>query len=289
MPNTVVLVKIHGIGNQKPDWSSWFDAGLSEKLAALPAAQQGRVVNESVYWADLSELPAATAGAPTPSAVTAPAGPNSMAYNLAYQRYAQYLLAPELGAAATPAELHLPDLTRVVANLKDVAVRAVDQANDVANYVSNNGVRLAIQSRLGDKLFEAQARYPGSRIILGSHSQGTIIALDVLRLLGAQLPQIAAWVTMGSPFGWYETIRWVVPEVDLPHGVKWLNLYDPNDRVGKELAPLVGRLVSTNQWTAPLPDDVNVNNTGAGLDAHDHWHNPAVLEQYVSLISGLLA
>jgi hypothetical protein len=38
-----------------------------------------------------------------------------------------------------------------------------------------------------------------------------------------------------------------------------------------------------------VPEDVNVDNVSHGLDPHDHWHNPVVVDHYVELIRGALA
>jgi hypothetical protein len=279
--NTVrcVLVKIHGIGNQQPNWASEFDAALGDRLATLPAEQLAQVVNESVWWADLSRLRGTRArGGQGVSRAESAASPT---YQLAYDQYTLYLAANEAAMAGDPSRLSTP-LRRYpqkrTARLGGGIITVGDQANDVANYVSNNGVRVAIQQRLSDKLFEVQAQYPEATVILGSHSQGTIIAYDVLRLNGAQLPEVTEWVTMGCPLAWYLNFgRWGNEQLGIQPGVTWLNLYDSKDIVGRELSGLV-------PWDAPLPDDVNVDNRGQGLDAHDHWRNPIVVERYFQLI-----
>ena len=279
-PVRCVLVKIHGIGNQMANWSSEFDAALGDRLATLPPEQQAQIVNDSVWWADLSRLPGTRARAQRGPA--AAAGPASPTYQLAYDQYTLYLAANDAAMTGDPGKLGAP-LKRYprkpTARFGGGIITAGDQANDVANYVSNNGVRLAIQQRLSDKLFEVRAQYPEATVILGSHSQGTIIAFDVLRLNGEQFPEVDVWVTMGCPLAWYLTFgRWGNERLGIQPGTTWLNLYDPKDIVGRQLGGLV-------PWDAPLPDDVNVDNRGQGLDAHDHWHNPVVIERYFQLIT----
>jgi hypothetical protein len=284
-----VLVKIHGIGNQKKDWSKRFDAMLKQHIDTLPTDKQARFVNESVYWADVSTVPglgapAGVAGGPA-AAGGAPAAAQVsqfQQYVLLQQSYMSYL---EGGGATAPggapAAFGLPNPAKIIAKLKDVTVKAADTANDVANYISNNGVRIQMQHRLSDKLFEVRATFPNATVILGSHSQGTIVAYDVLRLMGGAFPKLTTWVTMGSPLGWYFSLRWGEEQLSLPPALTWLNYFDDEDKVGKDVKKLI-------DWPKPVPTDIDVNNTGVPLDAHDHWHNPAVVQRYFDLISPLL-
>jgi hypothetical protein len=270
---TRVLVKIHGIGNQPQNWSKDFDAALA---AQLPAAKQATFVNQSVWWADLSSIP----GAPVTAAV-APAGTTAItATQQAAADYAAHLEVQQAAAAGATAGLGsvIGGLVHGVFGFKDGPVSVADHVADVANYIGNNRVRLAIQERLATALFGAQRDFPNAGIILGSHSQGTIIAYDVLRLLAGQLPAIDTWVTMGCPLGWYlGPPNWGDNEIELPGTVQWLNWYDPKDFVGQDLQRLA-------RWTPAAPQDTDVDNVGHGLDAHDHWHNPVVIAGYAALI-----
>ena len=275
-----VLVKIHGIGNQKRTWSSRFDAMLQKRLETLSQAQRSRFASESVWWADVSKVP----GLGAPAAVPAPAVAGSLStgakvtYTLVQNEYMSYLEGAGATTPGAPAGLGLPNPLRVIAKLKDVTVRAVDGANDVANYVSNNGVRVQMQHRLSDKLFQVQAAHPKAKVILGTHSQGTIIAYDVLRLNGAQIANLATWVTMGSPLGWYlRFLRWGDEILGMQPSLTWLNFYDDEDKVGQGITDLVA-------WPSPKPRDIDVDNRAKGLDAHDHWHNSDVVARYFQLI-----
>lgn len=271
-----VLISIHGIGNQKPTWSRRFDSMLKAKLSTLPRDQQRRFVSEAVHWADLSRLPgmgvAVAPGSPPLAA--------GVAFRVIHQEYTQYLLGADTTTIGAPAAFDWTRLnpTKIIAKLKTGTVKAADSANDVANYVTNNSVRAQIQHSLSDKLFKLHARYPKASLILGSHSQGTIISYDVLRLTGFGLPRLKTWVTMGSPLGWYlNLLRWGDDPLSIQAEMSWLNFYDDEDRIGRDLARLV-------TWPAPVPRDVNVDNKGKGLDPHDHWHNPDVVERFFQLI-----
>ena len=276
-----VLLKVHGIGNQRPTWSSEFDQMLGNRLNALTPPERRRFKNESFFWADLSSVPGLSATAlvaePTPTISS------DLQFMLVRDQYSRYLAPGSASAEPAALGIKIPNPLEVVANLKDTVMRAIDGANDVANYVSNNGVRLQIQHRLSAQLIGLQEKYPNATIILGAHSQGTIISYDVLRLNGALLPTVTTWVTMGSPLAWYlKFLRWGSEQVGLPANVQWLNYYDRNDRVGKTLKGVV-------DWDALKPKDVNVNNTGNGLDPHDHWHNPKVVDRYFALVKKAIA
>ena len=283
-----VLVKIHGIGRQQPNWSKDFDDALDQKLATLSQAERDAVISIPVYWADLSKLPGTGVAAGT----AGPPGPDDAAYAATYGSYAQYYATNELattgvpagaaGAAAGLGSVIGGIITKVI-DLKDGAVTAADHFNDISNYVSNNGVRLPIQQRLSDALLTAHATYPNASIMLASHSQGTIISYDVLRLTGAHLPRLTTWVTMGCPLGWYLTFgRWGADQMGIRQDLRWLNFYDDEDPVGQALSDLV-------TWPSPTPADADVDNRGHGLDAHDHWHNPEVVDRYFRLIQDCLS
>ena len=86
--------------------------------------------------------------------------------------------------------------------------------HDLAAYYEDANFRDAVRQRLADKLKE----HTGTRIMLIRHAMGSIIAYDVLRIIGGQTPPVAVdhFVTIGSPLG-------------LPH-VK-TKIYEENDLV----------------------------------------------------------
>ena len=273
-----VLVKIHGIGQQRePDWHQEFDQKLDGALSGLSSSKRERFVNESVLWADLSALFASAAG--STANLGQPTASVDVEYGLVHQSYSNYLASGGNTAMGSPAAFGLPDPRTILTRLRDVTFNAADQAHDVAAYVSNNGLRSQIQNRLGSKLYQLHDRYSQASLILASHSQGTMISYDVLRLVGSRLPRLRTWVTMGSPLAWYANCaKWGREVLDIPPGLTWLNYYDDEDKVGKDLAPLI-------TWPAPKPQDSDVDNTGQGVNAHDHWHNPTVTANYAALIT----
>ena len=273
-----VLVKIHGIGQQRePDWHQEFDQKLDAALSALSASQRTAFVNESVYWADLSQLFAPAAGGVAD--LGQPAATVDVEYGLAHQSFSNYVTSGGNTAMGSPAAFGLPDPRTILMNLRDVTFSAADEAHDVAGYVSNNGLRSQILNRLGSKLYELHDRYSQASVILGSHSQGTMVSYDVLRLVGSRMPRLRTWVTMGCPLAWYANCaKWGREILNVSPNLTWLNYFDDQDPVGKALAPLIS-------WPAPKPEDSDVDNTGHGLHAHDHWHNATVVENYAALVT----
>ena len=277
-----VLVQVHGIGDQPQNWTASFDAALGQRLGVLTAAQQDRFRSVPVWWAKFSPPP----GAGRAAGGVAGAGPSPAAggdselpstpYDLVFDSYASQVATGD--AAGGVAGFGIPDFGQVVAHLKGGAVSAADQANDIANYTLRNGVRAQILHELTKTLFDVSAEYPNAEIILGSHSQGTIVSYDVLRQVGSRLPQLKVWVTMGCPLGWYYNQGgWGRDLLSISATLTWLNWFDDQDKVGKALQGLV-------DWVAPRPQDRDVDNTGQNLHPHDHWANPTVVQGYADLI-----
>jgi hypothetical protein len=221
---------------------------------------------------------AAPASLGQPATLAQPTATADVEYGLAYQSYGNYLASGGDPARGGPAAFGLPDPRTILLNLKSGVVSAADQSNDVASYVAQNGVRAQVLNRLSLKLYQVHDTYPNAVLILGSHSQGTMVSYDVLRQVHSRLPRLATWVTMGCPLAWYlNSARWGTEQLDISSALTWLNFFDNQDMVGKTLAPLV-------HWPAPQPQDINVDNVAHGLHPHDHWHNPDVVHRYGDLI-----
>lgn len=180
--------------------------------------------------------------------------------------------------------------------------------NDVAAYVCHNGRRQRVRSFILDALLRLAFREDVAGIVLNTHSNGTVIGLDVLQ----ELPPIAAKkiravITAGSPirkyvdlFGWGEHLA-VVPKIK-----RWDNFLDAQDIVADRLRPPAGwkrgdkepaeeEMVGIYQALdyskgelSPVPiNDIQVNNITnspvGGLRAHNYWENtkefiPAVVK-----------
>jgi len=80
-------------------------------------------------------------------------------------------------------------------------------------------------------------------------------------------------VTMGCPLRKYLAfpLHWGQRQYGVPASLRWLNLYDKKDFVGKDLK---GAL----DWQKPQPVDVVVDNARQAGGAHNHWANPQVVQ-----------
>src|SRR5439155_24350061 len=141
----------------------------------------------------------------------------------------------------------------------------------------------AVQNVLHACLGEASAAGTDVPLLIVSHSQGTVISYDVLRQAGGSYANLRTWITMGCPLQKYFAfpLQWGRQQLGVQPGLRWLNLYDPMDIVGKGLGGAV-------DWPAPQPQDQVVDNVHNAHDAHDHWHNPQVVQAVAAEITKLL-
>ncbi|AVX25257.1 PGAP1-like protein [Pseudomonas syringae pv. atrofaciens] len=114
-------------------------------------------------------------------------------------------------------------------------------------------VREELRSRLVRDLIEMQER--AEKIIIVSHSMGTMIAYDVIRNC-PDCPSIDTLITLGSPLGIREVQQELLAvgseNVDFPAATlrSWVNIYDPLDpicgagpRFAKDYIPVDGKVV----------------------------------------------
>ena len=134
---------------------------------------------------------------------------------------------------------------------------------DTAAYFFNQDNRTRIKRRLTDEMPLAPAP-----IVLVAHSQGSVVALEVLSALGAKV-NVLRLVTIGSPLGIQEVQDFldvkktqggnsvIPPNVD-----RWFNFADPFDPVALDKG-LAGDFVAAPRAAGALPvaivDDVIVN------------------------------
>ena len=269
------LVLIHGIGNQKKSWSQAFRKELRGALG--PDARRVSMID--AYWAPLSTVGEAI----KPS--FAPGRSDLREVDLeeeTYQRVAMEftrMLAADAGAQSRAVASFGP--SGLFGWFGKKAAMAADIAADVGNYIARNGVRTAMQNVLHEKLGEAHSlQVP---VIVVSHSQGTVVSYDVFRQAGANYPALKTWITMGSPLKKYFAfpLRWGRQLLGMPPGTRWVNLYDRNDFVGKDLRGAVA-------WRKPRPVDILVDNEKHAGGPHDHWHNPQVVRSVADEVRRVL-
>jgi hypothetical protein len=182
--------------------------------------------------------------------------------------------------------------------------------NDVAAYISHNDLREHVRSFVYKALLRLAARDDVEGIVINAHSNGTVIALDVMR----QLPpfaaaKIQAFVTAGSPLRKYVALfRWG-QQIEMSHPLKlWLNFWDEHDPVADPLEPPISWRRGDDIPSACDPKlflfvdpntgdisninikDIKVDNLTysrqVGFQAHNYWDNE---EEFVKPLAKLLA
>lgn len=133
---------------------------------------------------------------------------------------------------------------------------------DVRDFFYDEAKREAMAESLRERL-----RVGGGPFVVVAHSQGTMIAYDVLSRLDPAEFQVPLFVTVGSPLGVQEVqdqLRRITGRLEVPACVgSWLNAADPTDPVAAD-----GSL--SGEYGAPgLVNDLVVHN----LDAPRHPHS----------------
>jgi pimeloyl-ACP methyl ester carboxylesterase len=167
--------------------------------------------------------------------------------------------------------------------------------DDVAAYVCRNDLRERVRSFVRDALLLLANRTDVGTIIINSHSNGTVIAFDVLREFPhSWASKIKTLVTLGSPLRKYaDLFFWGTDVGSLKFTERWINIFDEADPVADPLRPpATWRLhedwrgpfsESLYQWSSDagpqtVTDELvnNVENSPDGsLRAHNYWDNEA--------------
>jgi hypothetical protein len=204
-PGLPTLVYVHGIGPQP---------SLPELLAEWNLALFGRdplLPTLMAYWADLRP--------------SAPAGPGARA--AAYGER----VARELGGAAPgPRRRRGPgkSVFPLPAFLREPITRALTGLflEDTSAYFFDPKRRDAMRARVRDAL-----RSVSGDVVLVAHSQGSIIAYDVLSELGEAV-SVSCFITLGSALGLGEVQDQIAKPLRVPAGVRaWLNFVDVFDPI----------------------------------------------------------
>lgn len=170
--------------------------------------------------------------------------------------------------------------------------------DDVIAYVCRNDLRGPIRDFITEVLRRVEARPDVARVVVNAHSQGTVVAFDVLKCYPAEpRSKVTTLVTMGSPLRKYATFFSWGNDAGGISAMKWLNFWDAHDPVADPLDPpedwrfgdeparkpgQLGLLWSTDAAgdQVPVPiadrqvDNLRHSVTGS-LRAHDYWGNAA--------------
>jgi len=220
-----VIIGIHGLSNKPPEakLAKWWKEAILEGLTVNERIDNPSVNFSSVYWAD----------------ITYPEGPDQN---------------PDKYRPAAPGELktyHDGWRDALRASVFDWSDDILETAKrnfgwdttadtvlkyklpDLSRYYEDPEITRKLRDRLSTRILENA----GNRIMVLSHSMGTIIAYDVLRELGKHDSNIAIdhFVTLGSPLGLPHVKNKILEESNLvrtPSVVRnWLNFADKRDPV----------------------------------------------------------
>jgi len=176
-------------------------------------------------------------------------------------------------------------------------IRQLD--DDVTTYVARNDLRERVRGFVHEAILRLACRDDVSHLVVNAHSQGTVLAYDVLR----EMPPFAAakvqhLVTAGSPLRKYVDLFYWGTDASGINTTPWSNFWDATDPVADPLEPprswRLGDPVPPSSgvsqlYTATDPDtghtlpvplrDTEVSNAahgaGGGLPAHNYWDNDA--------------
>ena len=236
-PDEGLVVYVHGIGPQKPP-----DALKIEWDLALFGSDQGESTRMA-YWSDILHPPGAARAAKsvrgsksgtlgredlTDILKTAQVSPRNKDARAFVSSVIDSISGGQSGGGTRKKVLPLPGVLR--RPISTAFLKAF--IADTAAYFFNAGLRKDIKSRL-ERVFPTEANRP---ITLVAHSQGTIVALEVLSKLARRV-NIVRLVTLGSPLGIQEVQDFLdVPPKRKPFAVpdgvdQWTNFSDPLDPV----------------------------------------------------------
>ncbi len=114
--------------------------------------------------------------------------------------------------------------------------------NDVAAYICRNELRERVRCFVLDALLRLAYRDDVEGIVVNSHSNGTVVALDVLHLLPpCAFAKIKAFITAGSPLRKYIDLFHWGQQIESVNTIQaWHNFWDARDPVADPLAPPQG-------------------------------------------------
>lgn len=252
-----IIIGIHGLANKPADevlkkgWSDAMREGL-KKNAGINITDKSFNF-ESVYWADVM-------------------------YKKPDTKYDGYKTANkgdikryEDGWFDTFRAWSSDKIDDVVDPLKnwldiDVAANAVlkSKLKDLHAYYTDKTIREKLRGRFENAIIDNVKK--GNRIMVVSHSMGTIIAYDVLRKLGKENKDfsIEHFVTLGSPLG-LSHVKYMINKenhlVRTPSIVKkWSNLADRRDPVAADTH--LSDDYQANDYDVKVGDDLVINDWG---------------------------
>ena len=248
------IVGIHGLANKPPPpvLDDWWRQAILEGLRRNCSRTENGIEFTSVFWADVGHDPLQD-----PSSMKEPycPFPEDKPLRTYEEGWWDDVVSGVLGIGGSAL-----DVAKRYLGIDNIADRILEaKLNDLHTYYTNEAVREELRSRLRGKLRDLK----GKRVMLIAHSMGSIIAYDVLRLIGREIPgyRIDHFVTIGSPLGLPHVKHKIYQENDLvrtPTVVsKWTNFADRRDPVALDV-----RLASDyapNDHGVKVKDDLIIN------------------------------
>ncbi len=209
--------------------------------------------------------------------------PNSLRVRRDPQARVVNLQSPQAPARPAPQAPKADNAFTILRQLED----------DVAAYVCRNDLRERVRSFVRDALVLVASRSDVGRVIVNAHSNGTVIAFDVLREFPHSCAsKIKTFVTLGSPLRKYaDLFFWGTDVGSLKFAENWVNIFDEADPVADPLMPPTQWRLHED-WRGPFNESLYqwTNETGrhnvtdervdnvqhspdGSLRAHNYWDN----------------
>ena len=282
-PNTVIY--IHGIGNKPPasvlkcQWDmalfntalgdrsrmaywvnkEYYPEPTDETCAAGDVVDTGdRVATRSIMG--IASASSAAVDLDDEIAALAPGDPVRQAW---LKRVAAKMSA---STAVSPAEMRIRNVRAKVIPLPEFLRRLIAKnltrllLRDVNDFLFVPKRREAMEQSLLDRLAPG-----GGPFVVIAHSQGTMVAYNVLRQLDPEKFPVSLFVTMGSPLGMQEVQdalrQWTGGKLPFPPCVKrWVNVAD-------RLDPVAIDTDIRNDFEGKIDND-----SGIGFNEDSPWH-----------------
>ncbi|MDJ0622279.1 MAG: hypothetical protein QNJ17_04910 [Desulfocapsaceae bacterium] len=264
-----ILIGIHGLSNKPaPDVlaKGWQNA-IEEGLRKNERMNDSEIHFQSVYWADVTYPQGPD---PNPD-LYREAMPNALkTYEENWFDYIREETFDWVGNILDSAKNYLG-----VDNIADGVLER--KLQDLSRYYKERDIRDTLRKRLEDEILKNKDK----RIMILSHSMGTIIAYDVLRDLGRKHPRLVIdhFVTLGSPLGLPHVKYKIAQENSLvrtPSIVKkWSNFADKRDPVSLDVS-LAGDY-QPNDNGVQVKDDLVANDwSGIHHKSYGYLRTPEV-------------
>lgn len=258
------IVGIHGLANKPPAnvLENWWRQAILEGLAKNCGNKQQVINFTMVHWADRLHQPLQD-----PLTMDEP----YIAVNGALKTYKDgwrdTVVAGVLGVGGSAL-----DGAKRYLGINEIADAVLEaKLKDLFTYYEKREIREELRGRLENKL----RALSGERVMLIAHSMGSIIAYDVLRIMGRKDPnyRLSHFITIGSPLGLPHVKNRIYEENDLmrtPTVVcKWTNFADRRDPVALDVH--LSDDYEPNDDGGQVKDDLIIN-TYVGRKGKENYH-----------------